>query len=45
MKSLIGNGVVVDPARLLEEIDDLTKSARIPISPANLRTSATRRIS
>ncbi|HET6249959.1 MAG TPA: adenylosuccinate synthase [Tepidisphaeraceae bacterium] len=36
--SLIGNGVVVDPARLLEEIDELTKRG-VPISPANLRVS------
>jgi adenylosuccinate synthase len=36
--SLIGNGVVIDPARLLEEIDDLSKRG-VVVSPQNLRVS------
>jgi adenylosuccinate synthase len=36
--NLIGNGVVLDPARLFEEIDALTARG-VAISPANLRIS------
>jgi adenylosuccinate synthase len=36
--SLIGNGVVIDPARLLEEIDELSKRG-VVVSPQNLRVS------
>ncbi len=36
--NLIGNGVVLDPARLFEEIDGFAARG-VPISPANLRVS------
>lgn len=37
---MIGNGVVLDPAVLIEELDKL-EQAGIPVSPANLRISRT----
>jgi len=36
--NLIGNGVVIDPAVLFQEIDDLTRRG-VPIGPQNLRIS------